>query len=382
MPVHDWKRVDGGIFSHVGLSCVHDLSKSKQKGNPERRAFARTSLILLSSSLSAAALVAAEPQGCETAMSVHPARPNVVAFEPVRAKFVRFVVLGSSRGEPCVDELEIYGPASDENLALAKRGAKATASSCLPGYAIHRIEHLNDGKYGNRHSWIAAQKSGWAQIELPEPALVDRVVFSRDREGRFQDRIPVAFEVHVSLDGKDWRAVARVRNSEVVQREAVPLYPHKPVVLDFPAQRARFVRLVIKRTAGGTQPCLDELEVFGPDKKVNLAASARGAKAAASSCIAGYAIHKVEHLNDGRYGNSHSWIAAKPTGWAQIELPEPAEVARVVFARDREGRYRDRMPAAFELRLSRDGRHWRVVKDVVALENVPVDQPLAGEEPR
>ncbi|NOX53748.1 MAG: hypothetical protein GXP27_04800, partial [Planctomycetes bacterium] len=332
--------------------------------------------------LLASTAVAADNECRPTGLSVHPAKPNVVAFEPVRAKLVRFVILGSSRGEPCVDELEIYGPDSDDNLALAKRGAKATASSCLPGYAIHRIEHLNDGRYGNRHSWIAAQKSGWAQIELPEPATIDRVVFSRDREGRYQDRVPVAFEVHVSLDGKDWQVVARVRNTEIVQREAMPLYPNKPVVLDFPAQRTRFVRIVIKRTAGGAQPCIDELEVYGPDKKENLAAAARGAKATASSCITGYAIHKIEHLNDGRYGNDHSWIAAEPTGWAQIELPEPAEVCRVVFARDREGRYRDRMPAEFEIRLSLDGRRWRIVKDIVALENAPIEQPLADEDPR
>ena len=53
-------------------------------------------------------------------------------------------------------------------LGLASAGAKPTASLCLAGYPAHKIEHLNDGKYGNDHSWICASATGWAQIELPE----------------------------------------------------------------------------------------------------------------------------------------------------------------------------------------------------------------------
>ncbi len=81
------------------------------------------------------------------------------------------------------------------DLALASAGAKATASSCLPGYAIHQIAHLNDGRYGNSQSWIAATSTGeWAQIELAGETAVDRVVFSRDRQGQYRDRLAVHFE--------------------------------------------------------------------------------------------------------------------------------------------------------------------------------------------
>ena len=61
--------------------------------------------------------------------------PNPVAFPAQEAKFIRVVILASSGGQPCIDELEIYGPDGQKNLALAAGGAKATASSCLPGYA-------------------------------------------------------------------------------------------------------------------------------------------------------------------------------------------------------------------------------------------------------
>lgn len=156
------------------------------------------------------ALWAAEP--------FQPDKPNCIEFTPVEARFVRLVMLDSLQGQPCIDELEVYGPGSDENLALAGTGAKATASSCLPGYAIHQIAHLNDGLYGNDHSWIAAgTRNEWVQIELPEAMCLDRVVFSRDREGQYQDRLPASIEIRVSRDGADWETVVR--------RSAFPTLP-------------------------------------------------------------------------------------------------------------------------------------------------------------
>ena len=125
-----------------------------------------------------------------------PCAPNTVTFAAQEARFVRFLIRACASSQPCLDELEVYAPGNAENLALASKGAKASASSCLPGHALHAIPHLNDGQYGNGHSWIAASPANeWAQIELPKPARVDRVVFSRDREGHYRDRLPVAFEM-------------------------------------------------------------------------------------------------------------------------------------------------------------------------------------------
>lgn len=136
---------------------------------------------------------------------------NAISFPAQQAKFVRFVIRASNGGQPCLDELEIYGADGARNLALAKDGAKATASSCLPGYAIHQVAHLNDGLYGNSHSWIAESTDDeWAQIELPQPAQISMVVFSRDREGKYRDRVPMAFEVQLSLDGQKWQTVKQV----------------------------------------------------------------------------------------------------------------------------------------------------------------------------
>lgn len=139
-----------------------------------------------------------------------PDRPNAIEFPVENARFIRLVIHESTQGQPCLDELEVYGPKGGPNQALAAAGAKASASSSLAGHAIHQVAHLNDGRYGNSHSWIAAgTRNEWAQIELPQALAINRVVASRDREGRYRDRTPARFEVRISLDGTRWKTVAK-----------------------------------------------------------------------------------------------------------------------------------------------------------------------------
>jgi hypothetical protein len=153
---------------------------------------------------------------------LHPDKPNAVSFPAVEARFVRFVIHASSGSQACIDELEIYAPGGEANLALAVSGGKASASSCLGGYAIHKIPHLNDGLYGNAHSWIAAGGGvEWAQIELPRAVKVSKVIFSRDRKGRYRDRLPLHFELRVSLDGKQWKTVSTVKAANARRKPPV-----------------------------------------------------------------------------------------------------------------------------------------------------------------
>jgi hypothetical protein len=162
-------------------------------------------------------------------VTIHPDKANSIELPATEARYVRMVILASYGGQPCIDELEVYGPDDKANLALASTGAKATASSCLAGYNIHRIAHLNDGLYGNNHSWIAAGFSGeWAQIELPRPVTVNRVEFSRDRTGRFRDRVAVHFEILLSLDGKQWKSVRSVKAANVPAPARAPFVSRTP----------------------------------------------------------------------------------------------------------------------------------------------------------
>jgi hypothetical protein len=61
---------------------------------------------------------------------------TTVEFAPREARFVRLVIRRAYAGTPCLDELEVYGPNSTTNLALASRGAVPRASS-----AASRLRH-------------------------------------------------------------------------------------------------------------------------------------------------------------------------------------------------------------------------------------------------
>jgi Protein of unknown function (DUF1553)/Protein of unknown function (DUF1549)/F5/8 type C domain len=133
------------------------------------------------------------------------ARQNFERFTPVETRFVRLTVLKTNDGtQPCIDELEIYS----EGKNVATLG-KASASSEYPNAAIHKIRHVNDGKYGNSFSWISNEADkGWIQIELPKAYRIDRIVWGRDRDERYKDRLAVEYEIRVSSDGKDWQLIA------------------------------------------------------------------------------------------------------------------------------------------------------------------------------
>jgi mono/diheme cytochrome c family protein len=161
---------------------------------------------------------------------VDPAR-NVERFEPVTARFVRLTIRSTRDGsQPCLDELEVWSSGPEpRNVALASLGGKPSASSSLQGYDIHRVEHLNDGRPGNARSWISAEAGqGWAQVELAGTQTIDRIVWSRDREGKFADRTPLAYEVEVADEPDHWR---RVASSVDRSTTAVPELPAKGLLI-------------------------------------------------------------------------------------------------------------------------------------------------------
>ncbi|MBI1313935.1 DUF1553 domain-containing protein [bacterium] len=133
---------------------------------------------------------------------------NVDRFPPIKARFVRFTIEATNTGsQPCIDELEVF--TGERNVALASLGAKATASSTLPGYDIHKLEHINDGRYGNARSWISNEAGkGWVQIELPRIFEIDRVEWARDRELKYRDRLATKYRVEIAVEPDQWQLVA------------------------------------------------------------------------------------------------------------------------------------------------------------------------------
>lgn len=134
------------------------------------------------------------------------AQRNEETFAKRQARFVRFTIETTSGGEGCIDELEIY--AAGRNVALAENGAIATSSGDFV-HPKHKLAHINDGRHGNDHSWIVdSAEGGWVQIEFPEPTVIDRIVWSRDREGKFSDRLPIGYRIESAVEIDRWEALA------------------------------------------------------------------------------------------------------------------------------------------------------------------------------
>jgi hypothetical protein len=141
--------------------------------------------------------------------AVHPRR-NVERFAPVSASRLRFSIDATTDAEPCIDELEVFSAeATPRNIALASAGTHANASSVYPNSDIHRLEHINDGQYGNSRSWISNERGkGWVELVFPESISIDRIVWGRDREEKFKDRLATVYRIEAATGPNDWRVVA------------------------------------------------------------------------------------------------------------------------------------------------------------------------------
>lgn len=152
--------------------------------------------------------IAARPTGFLRA-AVNPRR-NSERVSAVNAKRLRFTVTRTTDAEPCIDELEVWTSGPDTiNIALASAGTKPTASGVYPNSDIHRLEHINDGKTGNSHSWISNERGkGWVELEFPREVSIDRVIWGRDREKQFSDRLALEYRIEVAAASGEWKLAA------------------------------------------------------------------------------------------------------------------------------------------------------------------------------
>jgi mono/diheme cytochrome c family protein len=167
-------------------------------------------------------------------------RRNVERFAPVKARMVRMTILATADPtEPCLDELEVYSAGDvPRNVALASAGGKASASSEYPGADIHKIAHLNDGIHGNGRSWISQTPGqGVATVEWPEPVEIDRVVWGRDRQGTYGDRLPTNYVIEAAESPDAWRVVATSIDRAPYQPGAAKAPPVDPAIAPLRARR-------------------------------------------------------------------------------------------------------------------------------------------------
>ena len=131
---------------------------------------------------------------------------NVERFAPVKARKVRFTIKKTNLYEPCIDELEIFDT-NGKNVALASLGVNRIASGSKVS-SKHKLEFINDGQLGNSRSWMCGKQTGWVTLEFPAVHTIDRIVWSRDREGKFTDRLALEYVIEVADDSGVWKVVA------------------------------------------------------------------------------------------------------------------------------------------------------------------------------
>ncbi|MEZ5401804.1 MAG: DUF1553 domain-containing protein [Bryobacteraceae bacterium] len=147
-------------------------------------------------------------------------------FAAREARFVRLAITGVwRRSTPALDEVEVF--AGGRNVALGKKAsARVSRTTMDDAKAFYGPELLTDGKF-DRH-WISGEgNAGEITIDLGGLERVDRVQWSRDRNGAFQGRflsqVVTGYRVEVSVDGARWERVAdsedRLPYGEAEQRD-------------------------------------------------------------------------------------------------------------------------------------------------------------------
>jgi len=136
------------------------------------------------------------------------AKLNVDRFTPVLAKRVRFTIRQTNNLEPCLDECEVFD-LRGTNVALAALGTTVSSSGDTVVADRHELRFVHDGQYGNSRSWMSNEAGkGWVVLEFPEEFTVDRVVWGRDREGQFSDRLATDYQIEVAAASGEWKVVA------------------------------------------------------------------------------------------------------------------------------------------------------------------------------
>jgi len=169
---------------------------------------------------------------------------------------------GLCAGAPCPPEL--VSTMDDEgniNLALLEN-AEPNAESFLPGYAIHQIEHLNDGFYNNCRSWISGTTAEtWAEIDLGDVYEgIKKVAFGSDQCGHYADRAATKFDVLVATEYNADSSAATWKKVYSYDDADNPI--HTTVPFNFTFVEARYVRISILTSNQG-EVRVDEIEIYG-----------------------------------------------------------------------------------------------------------------------
>ena len=210
--VHHGEKV---LPTRITSQSLHRLQQLKRQRSEANRALAR--LLRLAQNQ-------ATKNRTNSLRSAVNSRRNEELFAVRTVRYLRLTIHATNnQAQPCIDELEVYNP-KGQNIALASMGTNVDASGSLAGFAIHRLEHINDGQLGNDRSWISdSAGSGWITLGFSSPVEIDRIVWGRDRTGQFTDRLATEYIFESSLDGQHWEAITSATDRRAYDGQSDPL---------------------------------------------------------------------------------------------------------------------------------------------------------------
>ena len=150
----------------------------------------------------------------------------------------------------------------------------------------------------------------------------------------------------------------------------------------FPPATTRRLRFTILATSN-LEPCIDELEVLD-SRGTNIALASMGTRVTSSGDTRVVDRHDLAFLNDGRTGNSSSWMSNEHgRGWVVLEFPEAKTFDRVSWGRDRTGEFSDRIATRYTIEVADSNGDWRRVADATDREpgtTSDVRPPLSSKD--
>ncbi len=316
-----------------------------------------------------------------------PALRHAYTFNQVTATGLRLKTV-SSGAVLCIDELEIYSPAtgivlSGGGLRLVEEGGSAGTGNIAPGgtpfaqdvFSLppHSIANINNRAYGNAESWLGATANSFVGISFGStPVSVDRISFGRDNTGTFSDRSLGTYTVqfttvpnpNASTPDSSWTTIGTLD----YQAAGGPFFASPSLRHRFAFDPVTATGLRIRTLSAGSVLCIDELEIYSPFTGVVITGTGvsiveeGGSFAANNLGPAGTPValnlfplgaHSIEGLVDREYGDEKSWLAGSPDSSFGVSFgPTPILIDRIAFSRDNTGTQKDRAIGTYTLQFT------------------------------
>src|SRR5438093_1384770 len=172
----------------------------------------------------------------------------------------------------------------------------------------HKFDPIPQTEYYAFKAVFQGVQHGERKLRTPDSTAREKELEQRRQRWAEVERALEQFEPLTKTGARDTNALrAPVNARKNVERFA-------PV-------SAKKLRFTVSETTDA-EPCIDELEVYTAEAAArNIALASNGTTARASGVYPNSDLHRLEHINDGRLGNSRSWISNEPgKGWVELEF--------------------------------------------------------------